>query len=296
MNPHIISGKTQIVGLIGYPVTHSISPPMHGAAFAKLGLDWSYIPLPVPTEPPGRLGEAVHGLRALGLRGCNITVPHKQAVIPFLDSVSTVVQAIGAVNTIRVEEDGTFYGDNTDAPGFIRDLSDHGTDPKGMHAVILGAGGSARAVVFGLAEAGCKSITILNRTLSKADDLAATMQPFFQNCTISAGDSPGDIRSSAEQADLIVNCTSLGMTPNIDTTPWDESVSFRPDQVAYDLVYNPRQTRFLRMAKEAGAKAINGLGMLVWQGAISFEIWTGKEAPIEVMFEAVEKAMAEKNK
>lgn len=291
-----ITGKTTMVGLIGYPVSHSISPPMHNAAFAELGIDWCYVPFPVPTEPNSRVGEAIHGLRALGFRGSNVTVPHKQNIIPFMDIVSTAVEAIGAVNTIRVEENGTFYGDNTDAPGFIRDLRDHDVEIESKNALVLGAGGSARAVVFGLADAGCSAITILNRTRSKAEELAATMQRFFPNCHLGSGSVSDDIQRYASDADLIVNTTSLGMTPNVDTTPWDESVAFHSDQTAYDLVYNPAQTRFLQKANRDGAKTINGLGMLVWQGAISLEIWTGLDAPSLAMFKAVRQAMADKDK
>ena len=294
MSSQSITGKTSIVGLIGYPVSHSISPPMHNAGFAELGLDWAYIPLPVPTEPKSRVSEAVHGLRALGLRGCNVTVPHKQKVIPYIERLSTAVEAIGSVNTIRIEEDGTLFGDNTDAPGFIRDLGGNNVVLPGMNALVLGAGGSARAVVFGLADAGCASITILNRTRAKANTLAATMQRYFPQCKIRSGSAPNDIAQYASGANIIINSTSLGMTPNVDTTPWDEAIAFRPDQVAYDLVYNPAQTRFLKKASDDGAKTINGLGMLVWQGAISFEIWTGQDAPVEVMFEAVKEAMAAK--
>lgn len=286
-----ITGKTNMVGLIGYPVSHSISPQMHNAAFAELGIDWCYVPLPVATDPPGRIGEALFGLRAMGFRGNNVTVPHKQNVIPFMDKVSTAVQAIGAVNTIRYEKDGTFFGDNTDAPGFIRDLEDHDVEILGKKALVLGAGGSARAVVFGLADAGCRQVTILNRTRSKAEELAATMQTFFPGCTIASGSTPQDIAQYAESADLIVNATSLGMTPNIDTIPWDEALPFQPNQVVYDLVYNPAETRFLAKAKADGATPINGLGMLVWQGAISLEIWTGEDAPSKVMFQAVAQAM-----
>jgi len=166
MSANTISGKTNLVGVIGWPVSHSVSPAMHNAAFADIGLDWCYIPLPVPTEPAERIGEALHGLRALGLRGANVTVPHKQSVMPHLDWLTPAAQAIGAVNTIRVEADGQLSGDNTDARGFVADLRDHGVDPAGKRALVLGAGGSARAIVFGLAEAGCVSITILNRSIN----------------------------------------------------------------------------------------------------------------------------------
>ena len=142
-----ITGKTTMVGLIGWPTGHSVSPLMHNAAFAALGLDWRYIPLPVPTDPAPRIGEAVYGLRALGMKGANVTVPHKQAVIPFLDELSGAALAIGAVNTIIVQPDGRLLGDNTDAPGFIADLRDHGVEPQGKRVLVLGAGGSARAAV-----------------------------------------------------------------------------------------------------------------------------------------------------
>lgn len=266
---------------------------MHAAAFAVAGLDWAYIPLLVASEPKMRIQEAVYGLRALGFQGANVTVPHKQTVIPFLDRFNTVVEAIGAVNTISVEADGTLTGDNTDAPGFIRDLQEHHVELEGQNALVLGAGGSARAVVYGLAEAGCYSITILNRTRSKADALVKTIEAFFPSCPVATGVLPREIRSYAEKADLIVNTTSLGMIPHRESTPWDESVALRPDQVVYDLVYNPRQTRFLRFAQEAGAKTISGLGMLIWQGALSFEIWTAQPAPTGAMAEAVEKAMSD---
>ena len=171
--PHDITAKTQLVGLIGYPVSHSVSPAMHNAAFDALGLDWRYVPLPVA---PGHVGDALRGVRALGLRGINVTVPHKQAVLECLDEMSgnspgatltDAARAIGAVNTIRVELDGSLLGDNTDARGFIADLREHGVDPAGRRALVVGAGGSARAVVYGLAEAGCAEIVVLNRTLSK---------------------------------------------------------------------------------------------------------------------------------
>ncbi|GIV78274.1 shikimate dehydrogenase [Litorilinea aerophila] len=282
-----ISGKTQIVGLIGWPVSHSVSPPMHNAAFAALGMDWRYVPLPVPVTPPARIGEAVRGVRALGLRGANVTVPHKQAVIPHLDRLTDAAAAIGAVNTIRVEEDGSLLGDNTDARGFVADLRDHGVEPGGRRVLVLGAGGSARAVVYGLAEAGCARLTVLNRTPEKAQALVAAMQAAFPRCPMAAGAFPAELPQAAEDADLIVNCTTLGMTPHVEGLPWDEALPFRPDQAVYDLVYNPPETRLLGHARAGGAHAIGGLGMLVWQGAIAFELWTGTAPPVPVMRQAV---------
>lgn len=286
-----ITGKTQIVGLIGWPVSHSVSPPMHNAAFTALGLDWRYVPLPVPTQPAERIQEAVRGLVALGLRGANVTIPHKQAVMPCLDRLSPAAQAIGAVNTIRVESDGSLYGDNTDGRGFVADLRDHGVDPSGRRVLVLGAGGSARAIVFGLAEAGSSEIAITNRTYDRAVALASTMQAHFPACRIEAHMLPDSLPSLAERADIIVNCTSLGMTPNIETSPWPSDLPLRTGQVVYDLVYNPPQTRLLAHAERHGAQAIGGLGMLIWQGAIAFELWTGIQPPVQVMRQAVEGAL-----
>jgi shikimate dehydrogenase len=278
-----LTGKTNLVGVIGWPVSHSVSPAMHNAAFAALGLDWCYVPLPVPVAPADRIGEAVRGLRALGLRGANVTVPHKQAVMPHLDRLSPAAEAIGAVNTIVVEPDGSLLGDNTDAPGFVADLREHGIDPAGKRVLVLGAGGSARAVVYGLAEAGCRSVAIANRTVDRAAQLAAEMEAHFPAVPIAAHALPAAIATLAAEADLIVNTTSLGMTPNVDTTPWDEGVPFHRGQVVYDLVYNPPQTRLLRKAADDGATAIGGLGMLIWQGAIAFERWTGQQPPVDKM-------------
>jgi shikimate dehydrogenase len=292
--PSSLSGKTQIVGLIGWPTSHSVSPAMHNAAFAELGLDWCYVPLPVPTEPGERIGEAVRGLRALGLRGANVTVPHKQAVMPYLDWLSPAAEAIGAVNTIRVEPNGSLSGDNTDAPGFVADLRDHGVNPAGRHVLVLGAGGSARAIVYGLADAGCASIGLCNRTLDRAQALASEMGPLFPACPISAHPLPEGIHALAAQADLIVNTTSLGMTPHVEGLPWPEEIPFRAGQVVYDLVYNPPQTRLLQKAAADGAQPIGGLGMLIWQGALAFTRWTGQPAPVAIMRAAAESIFAQR--
>ena len=290
MQSYPITAKTQLVGLIGHPVSHSVSPAMHNAAFDALGLDWRYVPLPVAPE---HVGDAVRGVRALGLRGINVTVPHKQAVLACLAempdaTLTDAAHTIGAVNTIRVQEDGTLLGDNTDALGFIADLYEHGVELAGRRALVIGAGGSARAVVYGLAEAGCTEIVVLNRTLSKAQALVEAMQNSFRVVKVRAGEFPGGIDYDANEVDLIMNCTSLGMSPNVEGLPWVEDVPFREGQVVYDLVYNPRRTRLLQKAEADGARAINGLGMLVWQGALAFALWTGAEPPVEAMRRAVE--------
>jgi shikimate dehydrogenase len=294
MSVDSLTGKTTIVGLIGWPVSHSVSPPMHNAAFAALGMDWRYVPLPVPVDPPNRIGEAVAGVRALGLAGANVTVPHKQAVMPYLDELSPAAEAIGAVNTLVVEPDGCLTGHNTDAPGFIADLRAHGVDPAHARVLVLGAGGSARAVVYGLADAGAQAIAVANRTAARAEELTTALQPHCPACRLQTLPLAGDGASLAEfaaTASLIVNCTSLGMTPNVETTPWPQRFSFQPGQAVYDLVYNPPQTCLLATAAQHGAAAIGGLGMLIWQGAIAFEKWTGIEPPIDVMTNAVTRAL-----
>jgi shikimate dehydrogenase len=278
-----INASTKLVGLIGWPVSHSVSPAMHNAAFEALGLDWRYIPLPVDPQLPDAVRRAVCGLAALGMAGANVTVPHKQAVMAFVDRLLPAAQAIGAVNTLVVEADGSLMGDNTDAAGFVADLAEHGVEPAGRRVLLLGAGGSARAVVYGLAQAGAERIAVLNRTPVTARALVDALQPLAPDCPLSAGALPQDAARLAPDADLIVNCTSLGMTPNGDTTPWPPDVSLRRGQVVYDLVYNPPQTVLLRQAAEAGAQAIGGLGMLVWQGALAFERWTGQPALVDVM-------------
>lgn len=281
--PTDINAATTFVGLFGWPVTHSISPQMHNAAFVARQMNWRYLAFPVP---PDRVPAAVASLPALGLRGVNVTVPHKQAVMPHLQNWTAAAEAIGAVNTIVVEEDGQLTGDNTDGAGFIADLNAHAVDPARKRALVIGAGGSARAVVYGLAEAGVHSIAILNRTVAKAVDLAATMQAYFPQIRISGAAFPDDVTRSAQDADLIVNCTSLGMEPRIEGLPWEENVEFRADQIVYDLVYNPAMTRLLQLASTDGATSIGGLGMLVYQGAIAWEKWTGEAAPVSVMQQA----------
>ena len=174
-----ISAKTTLVGLIGWPIGHSVSPAMHNAAFAALGLDWRYVPLPVDPALPGAVGDTVRGIRAMKFRGINVTVPHKQAVLPFLDRIAPAAQAMRAVNTIIVQPDGSLIGDNTDAPGFVADLRAHGVEPSQQRVLVLGAGGSARAIVYGLAQASAMHITVANRSTERAAALLADLRPFL---------------------------------------------------------------------------------------------------------------------
>jgi shikimate dehydrogenase len=207
--------------------------------------------------------------------------------MPHLDRLTPAAQVIGAVNTIIVQPDGSLLGDNTDAPGFIADLRDNGIDPQGKRVLVLGAGGSARAVVYGLATAGATRVMIANRTLNRASELVASLQPSVANCPLRSCALPDDLPAVAAESDLIVNCTSLGMTPHVEGLPWLPDLPFRPDQAVYDLVYNPRKTCLLAQAEGDGALAVGGIGMLVWQGAIAFERWTGITPPVDVMRQAI---------
>ena len=284
----LLSGRTQLVGVMGWPVAHSVSPPMHNAALRALGLDWAYIPLPVP---PDRLAEAVRGARALGLRGFNATVPHKQALLSLVDELTPAARAIGAVNTVVIREGGGSLGHNTDAGGFIRALREAGFAPDGCGALILGAGGAARAVVYALASVGAR-VTICNRTAARAEALADEMRLAVAGAAIQAAPLDGaTLARLGEGAQLIVNTTTLGMWPEVDGSPWPDELPFPRGAFAYDLVYNPRETAFIRQARAAGAMAADGLGMLIHQGAEAFALWTGQQPPIDIMRAACERAL-----
>ncbi len=280
---HMINGKTQLTGIIGWPVSHSFSPALHNAAFADLGLNWAYVPLPVPPE---RVETAVRGLPALGFRGVNVTVPHKQAVMPFLDDIEAGAKAIGAVNTIVVGEDGRLTGYNTDWSGFLADLEALAVPVRGRDCLVLGAGGSARAVVYALGQAG-GNVRVLARRPLQAEQLVGDLRPY------GAGELEArpltELRdmAAAAHAPLIVNTTPVGMTPHKETTPWPEDCPVYPGAFVYDLVYNPRQTFLMQQAKAAGCAAANGLGMLVQQGALAFKLWTGAEPSLSVMQNAL---------
>ena len=285
--PLTINGQTKLVGLIGYPVEHSLSPAMHNSAFAALDLNWCYVPLPVPPE---RLGEAVAGLRALGFVGANVTVPHKEAVMSYLDDVAPEAQAIGAVNTIVMRE-GRGIGYNTDWQGFLTALSEGDFDPQGKRAVVLGAGGAARAVVYALAQAGAQVI-VLNRTLARAQALVQDFSLLFLSLPLrSLPLTPQTLEERTAEAHLLVNTTPVGTWPGVDKSIWTEGLAFPAHLSVFDLVYNPRQTKLLRQAQAAGAKVIGDLGMLVHQGTAAFELWTGEKAPVETMYEAVREAL-----
>ncbi len=268
--------------LLGYPLGHSVSPAMHAAALREAGLaDWTYEARPVS---PAEVEEAVRLLRGPEFAGANVTVPHKAAVMAHLDGLTPVAEAIGAVNTI-VKQEGRLIGHNTDAAGFLADLAGHGVALSGRNVLILGAGGSARAVV-----AACTSVGARPRVLARRPEAAVGLQTLGP-VVIFEWTELGLLRASDGCA-VIVNTTPLGMAPRVEGSPWVEGTPFPPDAFVYDLVYNPPETRLVQQARAAGLGADTGLGMLVEQGALAFEKWTGRAAPRGAMRRAAEDAVS----
>ncbi len=287
MKNKTISIESRICGVIGDPIGHSMSPVMHNAAFDKLGLNYLYVPFRVKKE---ELVKAIAGMRALNIRGLNVTIPHKVAVIPLLDELDPLAQRIGAVNTI-VNDDGALTGYNTDATGFLQALLERKNEPRGKNVVILGAGGASRAISFILAERGAH-LVILNRLLELdwAEELASRISQVFKKEVEALELNEENLAKVLEKADILVNATSVGMKPNSDETPVSPDL-LKPSLTVFDIVYNPLKTRLLREAEAAGAETISGVDMLVWQGALAFELWTGVKAPVKLMKEEVIKGL-----
>jgi len=285
----MISGAARICGVIADPIGHTVSPAMHNAAFEQVGIDYLYVPFQVKKE---ELGKAIAGMRALNIRGLNVTIPHKVAVIPFLDDLDDLAQRIGAVNTI-VNDDGVLKGYNTDATGFLQALLERGVEPKGKTVSILGAGGASRAISLALAERG-SNLIILNRTCDKAKEQVDRISQLCQREVQALKLDRGNLAKALNKADILVNTTSVGMSPDIEETPVTADL-IKPPVIVFDIVYNPIKTRLLREAETAGAETISGIDMLVWQGALAFEKWTGLKAPVKVMREEAIKALQDEN-
>jgi shikimate dehydrogenase len=288
-NPEV-DGQTRLVGVIGWPVAHSLSPVMHNAALRRMGLNWQYVALPV--HPRG-VGNAIHGAGALGFRGVNVTVPHKQAVMALMDAVAPEAAAVGAVNTVVMTRDAgggvTLEGHNTDVDGFLGSLRTGGFEPAGGgKSVVIGAGGAARAVVHGLLRAGMEEIVVLNRTVRHAQALVADLQRSSASRRTVAHPSrvrvgaltPGGLRAETQGAALLVNATTVGMWPKGDGSVWPDELPMPVHLTVYDLVYNPLETRLLCQARDSGLRAIDGLGMLARQGALALALWL--DAPVDV--------------
>jgi len=280
-----IAGKTKLLGVIGYPVEHSLSPVMHNAAIAHLGLDYVYLPLPVPPE---KLLDAIAGFAAIDLVGFNITIPHKQAILPLIQEISPIARAIGAVNTVWRTDSGIWAGTNTDVEGFIAPLKTHNQDWSRKVAVILGNGGAARAVVVGCAQLGFGEIHVVGRNQENItkfinswsnSDLVERLQVHNWE----------ELPRLIAQADLLVNTTPIGMHPHVAESPLSQDeMKLSKNAIAYDLIYTPRPTQFLQQAQEQGAIAIDGLEMLVQQGAAALSIWLQQPAPAEIMRQALQ--------
>ncbi len=287
MKDKATSGESRICGIIGDPIEHSMSPVMHNAAFHKLGLNYLYVPFRVKKE---ELGKAIAGIRALNIRGLSVTIPHKVTVIPFLDELDPLAKRIGAVNTI-VNDDGVLTGYNTDATGFLQALLERRIEPKGKNVVILGAGGASRAISFILAQRET-NLVILNRLLELdwAEKLAYQISQVFKKEVKALKLDRENLARALSNADILINATSVGMSPNNDETLVTPDL-FKPSLTVIDIVYNPIKTRLLREAETAGAETIGGVDMLVWQGALAFELWTGVKAPIKLMKEEAIKGL-----
>lgn len=279
-----ILGTTKILGVMGFPVSHSLSPVMHNAAIAAMGLDYVYVPFPIPVED---LPAAIAGLKAIqSVQGFNLTIPHKVEVIPLLDEVLPIAKAVGAVNTVKRVGD-RWVGTNTDVAGFLSPLKQLNCDWGNSPAVILGSGGAAKAVVAACLELGCPVIHVVGRDSKKMKKFhgAMTSQLHDYNLRVHPWTS---IPHLLEVAGIVINATPIGMASDPNTPISEAEMDLLPDQaIAYDLIYTPRPTKFLQIAAARGLKAIDGLEMLINQGAIGLEFWLDQPVPIEIMRQAL---------
>lgn len=278
----MLSARTTVAGVIGDPITHSLSPIIHNAGYAAAGLDWVYVALPTPE---GSAPEAVRGMRALGIAGLSVTMPHKEAVIASLDRLTPDAELLGAVNCITLA-DGVLVGDSTDGAGFVAGLAhDFAFDPSGSDCLVLGAGGAARAVVLALARAGARSVQVVNRTASRAERAVA----------LAGGVGRVVGPEAVGEVDLVVNATPVGMHDGDGlgeaALPCDPA-RLHEGQLVAELIYHPLETPLMRAAAERGCRTSNGVSMLVHQAAIAFETWTATPAPVPAMREAVRAALA----
>ncbi len=280
-----MSYRAELVGVLGCPVAENPTGVMQEAGFAAVGLNWRYLTIEVPPEG---LEEAMRGVRAFGMRGINLTIPHKVAVIRLLDEVAPDARMIGAVNTVR-RENGRLIGENTDGKGFLRGMrADAGVDPSGKRVVVLGAGGAARAVATELALAGAAELTIVNRGVERGE---AMVSDLIRGTGARASFVPWlGTWCVKQETDLLVNATSIGLFPAVDAMPDVDLSAARGSLLVCDAVFNPPETGLLRIAGARGLRTLDGLSMLVYQGVIGFEMWTGVKAPESVMKQALRDA------
>ena len=278
--------NTKLIGLIGHPIKQSYSPFIHNVAAQFKNIDYIYLPFDVVVN---NLEIALKGVVALGIRGLNVTIPHKEKIIKYLDELSEEAAIIGAVNTI-VNEHGKLKGYNTDINGILESLSEFKDLITGSKVCVIGAGGGARAVIYTLIRYfKPEQITIINRTIQRADTLQSYFSEKMRFDNFKTSDLfPPDLIETFNSSSLIVNSTPVGMFPDVDDSPTNLSESFHKDQLVFDMIYNPTKTKFLNLAKQQGAETLGGLKMLVHQAAKSFELWTGEEPPVEKLFRSLE--------
>lgn len=281
----MFTGKTTNFGVIGYPIAHSLSPVMQNAGIQAAGLDCAYIAMPVAPES---LPQAVAGLRSLNFHGWNVTIPHKQAIMDCLDEIHEDARIIGAVNTVH-NDNGRLIGYNTDVTGFISAMKKHGFQPAGKAATLLGAGGAARAIIWGLIKEHVKSLTIGVRNVPKVQPMADSFREYLDIKVLDWHSE--EFAARLPKTKLLINSTPLGMTPKVDAMPPVDWEKINPDTFVYDIIYTPAETLFLKTAREHGCQTLNGEEMLVGQGAEAFRIWTGHELPVDVMQEALHNAL-----
>ena len=281
-----ISGKTRVCGVIGDPIEHTLSPTIQNAAFNHLKLDFVFLAFHVKAV---ELENALRGMCGFGIHGLNVTMPHKNAVISHLDEVDSTVQFLGSANTI-LNEDGKLSGFNTDGVGTLNALRENGTKLSEKKVLLLGAGGAAKAIAFALAqEAG--ELVVLNRATEKAEELAERLTGTLGKTVVGCALSPDVIAENLQDSDVLINATSVGMSPDANQSVVPPQL-LRSGLTVMDIVYNPVETKLARDAKAAGANVVSGVEMLIYQGALSFEIWTGRSAPIEVMRKAALKKLS----
>jgi shikimate dehydrogenase len=275
-----ISGKTRVCGVIGDPIEHTLSPTIHNAAFNHLGLDFVFLAFRVKAAD---LEKAVRGMRGLGIHGLNVTMPHKSTVTAYLDELDAAVKFLGSANTI-LNEDGKLSGFNTDGVGAMKALRENGAKLSEKKVLLLGAGGAAKAIAFALAqEAG--ELVVLNRATGKAEELAERLTGTLGKKVVGGSLSPDAIAENLQDSDVLINATSVGMSPDVNQSIVPPQL-LRSGLTVMDIVYNPVETKLAKDAKAAGANVVSGVEMLIYQGAASFEIWTGRSAPVEVMQKA----------
>lgn len=282
-----ITGRTGMFCLIGTPVGHSGSPAMYNYSFAQTGLDYAYLAYDVPLE---KTEEAVNALKVLGCKGFNVTMPCKTRVAELVDELSDAAKLIGACNTVVVK-DGKLYGNNTDGMGFVRNLKENGVDVKGKKITVMGAGGAATAIQVQCALDGAKKLSIFNRKdefYANGEKTVKKIQQMVPDCEVSIHplEEADALYAAIKDSDILVNATKVGMKPLDDQSLVEDVSVFHPDLVVADAVYNPKETKFVQSAKAAGCKvAVGGTGMLMWQGAAAFNLFTGKDMPTKEVYE-----------